>query len=279
LSYCADEVRRGDPDRFLTALFAPRDAREAVFALLAFNLELARVAESVRQPALGDIRLQWWREALDGIYGGTPRAHPVIEALTTAVRERGLPRPVLDAMIDARGADLDDEPPESLDALQAYAAQTSGGLAVLIAHALAVGRDLGPPAREACEQVGTAWALTGLMRAIPFHAARGRVFLPRDLLEQEGVGEREVIEGRRSPGLLRVIGAVVADAEARLKAARAHRGAATRPILPALLPASLSDLYLRILQRPDYDPFRTDTRIPTSRLQLRLMRKAVMGRY
>ena len=279
LSYCAEQVRRGDPDRFLTALFAPRAAREAVFALLAFNLEVGRIAESVREPILGDIRLQWWREAMDGVYAGTPRRHPVVEALARAVRDRGLPRAPFDTLIDARGFDLDEEPPASLDALTNYAAETSGSLTLLIAHALKAGAEVAPAAHQACRDIGIAWALVGLVRAIPFHAARNRVFLPGDLLKAEGIGSREMVEGRGGPALRRVIVAVIAEAERHLAAAHVHRGSATRAILPALLPAALADLYLRILKRPDYDPFRTDTRVPAARLQLRLMRKALLGRY
>ena len=64
-----DTVRRiaksGDPDRSLAASFAPREARADLFALIAFNVELARIAEIVTEPGLGAIRLQWWREAID----------------------------------------------------------------------------------------------------------------------------------------------------------------------------------------------------------------------
>ena len=65
LSPLGELVRRHDRDRYQTALFAPADRREALFALYAFNYEIARVRESVTQPMLGQIRLQWWREVID----------------------------------------------------------------------------------------------------------------------------------------------------------------------------------------------------------------------
>ena len=98
LSYCGEEVRRHDPDRFLAALFTPEDRREAVFALLAFNLEVAKTREVVSDPMLGQIRLQWWREALDGAYAGTPRAHQVVEPLAAAIAAHGLSRARLDRL-------------------------------------------------------------------------------------------------------------------------------------------------------------------------------------
>src|SRR5947209_18265330 len=86
-------VRRHDRDRYQTALFAPAGRREALLALYAFNYEIARVRETVTQPMLGQIRLQWWREVLEAAYAGAPsRNHPVAIALTAAIREFGLTR-------------------------------------------------------------------------------------------------------------------------------------------------------------------------------------------
>ena len=65
-------MRHHDRDRFQTALFAPAERREALFALYAFNYEIARVREAVREPMLGQIRLQWWREAIAAAYAGEP---------------------------------------------------------------------------------------------------------------------------------------------------------------------------------------------------------------
>src|SRR5512133_268111 len=107
LSPVAALVRRHDRDRFQTALFAPADRREALFALYAFNYEVARVRESVTQPMLGHIRLQWWREIIEAAYGGaSPRRHEVAEPLTAAIRDFGLSRKLFDRIIDAREADL-----------------------------------------------------------------------------------------------------------------------------------------------------------------------------
>ncbi len=96
-------VRRHDRDRFQTALFAPAAAREALFALYAFNYEIARVRESVSEPILGHIRLEWWREAVATAFSGGPaRRHDVVEAVTAAIRAHNLSRNLLDRLIDAR---------------------------------------------------------------------------------------------------------------------------------------------------------------------------------
>src|SRR5882724_8411411 len=119
LSPVAALVRRHDRDRFQTVLFAPAARREALFALYAFNYEIARVRESVTQPMLGQIRLEWWRENIAAAYrGGAVRHHPVVESLTAAIQDLPLTREHFSRLIDARESDLGDEPPANLAALE-----------------------------------------------------------------------------------------------------------------------------------------------------------------
>ena len=172
LSYCAQELRARDRDRFLACLFAPAEQREALFALYAFNLEVAKTAEVVSEPMLGQIRLQWWREALDQAYGAGPlRKHQVAAPLGAAIRAHGLERADFERLIDAREADLDPAPPADLAGLERYAADTSATLQGLALAILGVADDA---AEAAARQVGIAWALTGLLRAVPFHARQKR---------------------------------------------------------------------------------------------------------
>src|SRR5262249_7298828 len=65
-AHCEGRLRAADKDRFLTTLFAPAEHRDALFALYAFNVEIARVREVVREPVAGEIRLQWWHDVLGG---------------------------------------------------------------------------------------------------------------------------------------------------------------------------------------------------------------------
>src|SRR5512134_2813208 len=118
LSDCAALVRRVDYDRYLAALFAPAAARERLFALYAFNHEIAKVRETVSEPMLGQIRLQWWREAIASIYDGKPRPHAVVDALAEAVAERHPPRAGFEALIDAREFDLAGRAPATLPELE-----------------------------------------------------------------------------------------------------------------------------------------------------------------
>jgi NADH dehydrogenase [ubiquinone] 1 alpha subcomplex assembly factor 6 len=247
-------VRRHDRDRFLTTLFAPAARRDDLLALYAFNYEIAKTREVVSEPVLGQIRLQWWRETLDAIYdGGSVREHEVAAPLAAAIRGRGLGRAHFDALIAAREFDLVGEPPGSLAALESYA---EGSSARLVWLALEVLGERGAAAVGAGRAVGIAYALTGLLRALPFHARMKRLYLPRDLCHAAGLRiDAELFELRSSPALCRVAEQVAAAAAAHLADARARRDAVPRAALPALLPGALAGADLARLRRAGYDPF------------------------
>ncbi|MEQ8356966.1 MAG: phytoene/squalene synthase family protein [Kiloniellaceae bacterium] len=259
LSACGALVERHDRDRYLSSLFAPEAEREQLFALFAFNHEVAKTAEVVSEPMLGRIRLQWWRESLDGIYGGVERQHEVVLPLAEAVRAKDLPRALLEAVVDAREFDLDAEPPEDLEALRHYAEGTS---TVLLRAALWILGAADPASREAAEHLGPAWAYLGLLRALPLHARQKRCYLPADLCADAGVDLQEVFELRSSPALRRVCGVLAEAAGQNLKAARRPAGRVPQAALPALLIARFADLYLRRLSVAGCDPFAEAVQAP-----------------
>ncbi len=100
--HCAALVREADRDRYLATLFAPAQHRDALFALYAFNVEIARVRDLAREPMPGEIRLQWWREVLSGERAGEAAAHPVAAALRETLTRHGIAGDRLIALIDAR---------------------------------------------------------------------------------------------------------------------------------------------------------------------------------
>lgn len=166
-------VRRVDEDRWLASRFAPPKVRERLIAIYALNYEIARSAETVSTPALGDIRHAWWREALDEVHGGKPaRAHPVLDAYARAHAEAPfLLQPWL-AMIEARSADLEHAPFTSIEALTRYVDATAGALMHLAVAAI----DASAPARTLAfiQPAARAWGYAGLLRAAPVWQARGR---------------------------------------------------------------------------------------------------------
>jgi phytoene synthase len=170
-------IRRVDPDRWLSSRFIGHvEARADVVALYAFDNELARAPKVTSNALLGEMRLTWWREALEEIFEGRPvRRHPAAQALARAVERRGLARADLETLIDARYRELDPEPMSEADLLD-WARDTGGMAAQLAAQIL-------DPKTEAKMALagGSAWALGKRLAANPelrptflkvIHAAR-----------------------------------------------------------------------------------------------------------
>ena len=252
-SWCADEVRRLDHDRYLTVLFAPAESREALFGLYALNLEIARTREIVSEPMLGQIRLQWWRDALGEIHeGAAAREHPVLQTLAAPIADGRLPRAELDALIDAREADLDDAPPASLAALEAYAEATSGALTAL---AVRLAGTAEPVVLDTARAVGTAWALIGLMRAVAFHAQARRLFLPDDLMRDFGIDRATLLELKPTANLDRLVRAVIERAVTLLATARTSSAVVPKAARGPMLLATLADVHIAGIARHGYDVF------------------------
>jgi phytoene synthase len=175
-------VRRVDADRWLASRFAADPAaRKTMIAVYALNYELARVGETVSQPMVGDIRLAWWLEGIEALFeGGEPRAHPVLQALAGPVRAGALSRDLLEALVEARHADLEPAPFPDEAALTAYIDGTAGAVMALAAQAL------DPRATpEMTRAAARAWGWAGLLRATAFWTARGRSWRPNDWADRQ----------------------------------------------------------------------------------------------
>ncbi|MFL5135068.1 MAG: phytoene/squalene synthase family protein, partial [Microvirga sp.] len=164
-AHCEALVREADPDRYWASLFAPADKRPHLHALYAFNFEVARVREAVREALVGEIRLQWWRDALQGEARGDVRANPVAAALDDTIVQFRLPRQSFVDLIDARIFDLYDDPMPNLNDLEGYCGETSSSLIQLSSLILANGSN--PGTADAAGHAGVAYAITGLLRAFP----------------------------------------------------------------------------------------------------------------
>ena len=126
--YCRALIAKADRDRYLSSLLAPRDKQPGLWALYAFNTEIAAIRENISEPGLGDIRLQWWSDALHDLFAGRTQDHPVLRALAQPLEQAGWPRAALESMIEARRFDLYDDPMPSLNDLEGYLGETSSML-------------------------------------------------------------------------------------------------------------------------------------------------------
>jgi len=242
-AYCAELVRQADRDRFLATLFAPAEARDALLALYAFNIEITRVRDVAREPLAGEIRLQWWSEVVAGGRGEEAGANPVAAALLMAMERHSLSADALGDLIEAHRFDLYDDPMASFADLDAYAVRTSAALIALAA------RILGADLTAAAEPAGVAYGMTGLLRSFPLHAARRQLYVPEELLTRHGVHLHDVFAGKSSAALDAALAELRGLARDRLAAAREPIIALPPGVLPAFLPVALVRPWLDRLER------------------------------
>ena len=165
---CAELVRIGDPDRFLSAMTAPPAQRGALFVLYAFNLELARAPYMSSEPLIGEMRLQFWRDVIDDATRGKSRAHEVASPLSTLIQEKNLPVDKLWIMVDARQWHIYFEQFENKNAFSQHISDTNAILMDLAAYAL--GGSLG----EYANTVGYVSGLANWYLSTPAMIAAGK---------------------------------------------------------------------------------------------------------
>jgi 15-cis-phytoene synthase len=248
-------VARFEPDRHIATLFAPSDRRAYLYALHAFALEVGGVRAAVKDPALGEIRLQWWREVVGGGRQEEARGNPIAAALSKTVVDNSLPIAALTALIDARAADLYDDAPPDWIALEGYCGETQSSLIRLAGIILARGQD--PGAADAAGHAGVAWGITAALRAFPWHARRGQLFLPQPLMAAAGLDREAIVSGRDGDGLRAALAEMRAKARDHLAKARALKASIRPEIRPAFLPLAMVERYLEPMESPKYKPYET----------------------
>ena len=242
---CADAVRRVDAERYAASLLAPPASREPLLAVYAFAHEIAKIASIVSEPMLGEIRLQWWRETIDGVFAGTPRRHETAQALAAAVSEHDLPRAPFDALIDAHAFDFYQSPMPSLPALEAYCDAVYGGPMRL--GCIVLGAADGMKGRAENDLARAAALGYGLARTISGQSAQARrrqMFAPIDRLTADSVDPEAVFAGHAGEAFIGVILDLGARALQHHRRARTLMRAVSGDLLPAVAPAALTPAYV-----------------------------------
>lgn len=234
-------ARAGDRDRYLAGLLAPRRARPDLMTLTAFLAEVARITSAVREPMMGEIRLQWWRDALAD--GAAVTGNPVADALAGTIARNALSRRMLVSILDAYECELAPGALAGEEALARYLDATDGAAFRLAAHILDPGR--AGDSEPLLAAAGQAWGRVRLLRALSIWLASGR-----NPLTQSGDNDEWAALARSTCGAAR----------SWLKEARLRAHDAPRSARPAVLPLALVEPYLAALERlgPDIARQRAD---------------------
>jgi 15-cis-phytoene synthase len=207
--HCEMLVREQDKDRYLAALYAPEAKRPNLFALYAFDAELARIPHLVSEPAIGEIRLQWWRDTISSIYAGASQDHPVAAELFNAAKQAQWPEHALQDMIDASSAALHHEFPTDTAGLELH-----------------LGKMFSAPIQLACLALGQSCAAVAGLAGVAYGLAK---LLASGTVSDSG-------------------GGLLAD-QARRRLTEARATPVPREALPAFLHVSLTDAYLSAAKR------------------------------
>ncbi|HKS85166.1 MAG TPA: phytoene/squalene synthase family protein [Pseudolabrys sp.] len=249
--YCAELVREADHDRYLATLFAPAGKRPALFALYAFNVEIARVRDAAREALPGEIRLQWWREAILGERAAEVSANPVAAAFDATLGRFDLAREQAAALIDAHRFDVYDEPMQSIEALAGYARDTAGMVVSLAANILQ-GSSF---SNELVGEAAHAHTVALVLAQLPRHSARQQLYVPADILRRHGANSADFYAMEASPSVRAALAEMREGAQRNLARVAQMSEVISEAAGPALLPLAPLPPWLRSLEGAGYDPF------------------------
>lgn len=261
LSAVGLQAQHDDPNRFKAAICASEGARERMFAVIALNVEIAKIPVTVSEPLLGEIRLQWWLDAIEDLYAGKAvRDQEVITALSKDLPDKDL----LLGLINARRFDLHDLPMPSDEALDAYLSATGGAISQLMA-----GRN------DVVANVGWAEAAGRLIEALPALYHHGVSAIPvTDALDLNAIAEGKTPDNLRS-----AVAGLAEQALDRLARARAARAQVTGDAMAACLSAHIYEPTLRAAAAPGFDIFASPPRPSPFRSKFSFLVRAVSGRW
>ena len=246
-AHAADALRKGDRDRYLSTLVLTGAHRDAVTALYAFNADVASIRERVSDPAPGEIRLQWWADAVEGEGHGAVRQNPLADALLDTIARYNIPPGTLQRLIGARRFDLYDDPMPDLATFEGYAGETASTLYQLAAMILNDGKPV--ETGDAAGHLGVAHAMIGHLRAFGLVSSQGRIMLPWSILAANGVREGEIFAGTDSEGLVEAIGQIGELAGEHLGKADRAISALPAPLRPAFASIAVLRPQLAALER------------------------------
>ena len=258
-AFTADYLRKNDPDRYWASLVLPAGKRSAVQSLYAFSADVAGIRDRVSQPMAGEIRLQWWKDALEGSGHGDIGRNPLAEALLDTIGAFRLNSAPFIHLVEARRFDLYDDPMPDIGTFEGYAGETASVLLQMAATILNDGKAVEPG--DAAGHLGVAQSSVGHLRAFGFNASRGRLFVPLEVLEANGVTREDVAAGKSSPGLVQALHQFSDLAVGHLARANAALKTLPRPVHPAFAISALLQPQLELARRRG-SPFEAPADLP-----------------
>ena len=193
--YCQEKAAKSGSSFYYSFLFLPQLRREAITALYAFCREVDDIADECTDPAIAQVKLEWWRQELGRTFADQP-SHPVSQALHPAIRRYGLAQEQLEEIIDGMEMDLQYVRYPDFKSLQLYCYRVAAVVGQLAATIFGF---TDRATLKYAHDLGIAFQLTNIIRDVGEDAQRNRIYLPLDELQQFGVAQSDLLAGRSSP--------------------------------------------------------------------------------
>ncbi len=266
-------VKKFDHDHYLTVLYAVPHKRQDLFALYAFNYEISKIRKVVSEPMLGEIRLQWWREAIDDIYKGKIRGHDIMPSLATTINNHGLSREFFMALIEGQAEELYPESPKNCEELEASLSNTTGSLEKLALHILG---------QKDCDDLasclGVAWGYVKIITSITYYIRLEKNFIPLNLLNKyknNTGGFLSIDELQITKEIIHYLWEKVLVKLNHINSCKGRIDANSRSVF---LLSSLVRSSLKTIKKADYNPFILENNQDAMSRQWRLLISALFNR-
>lgn len=270
------ELREADRDRYLAALLSPASHRDALTALYLFNAELARVRERISEPLPGEVRLQYWRDLLQGEGHGESERNPLAALLLKTLAAYNLPAAPLIGMTEARIFDLYDDPMGTISEFEGYAGETASALIQLAS--LVLDRQAAVDKADCAGHAGVAQAVAGSLLLMGRHRANGQVFIPGEILSATGLDRESFLLASDRERVGNAIRAFAGFGRSHL--ARFHAfGRIPKEIAPAYLPLSVCNNILVKAEALGENVFDISLQPPQWKRQLTMMRSLLFRKF
>ncbi|XP_053571194.1 NADH dehydrogenase (ubiquinone) complex I, assembly factor 6 isoform X3 [Bombina bombina] len=198
------------------------------------------------------MRMQFWRDTVQEVYGDKPPHHPVALELSEAVQKHRLNKRWITRIIDAREKNLDDRAYRNLQELETYAENTQSSLLYLTLECLDV-KDV--HADHAASHIGKAQGIVTCLRAVPYHSSKRQVFLPVDICMLHGASQEDFIRGSQERIVKDVVFDIASQAHVHLEHARSFMKKVQEKAFPAFNTTVVLDSYLKRLREVDFNIF------------------------
>jgi phytoene synthase len=207
--YCQSKAATSGSSFYYSFMFLPKPRREAITALYAFCREVDDIADECHEPDIARAKLAWWRSEVSNLYAGHPQ-HPVTKALAPAVQTYNLNEEHFQEIIDGMQMDLEQNRYVDFKQLQLYCYRVASVVGLLSASIFGYSDR---KTLKYAHDLGLAFQLTNIVRDVGEDARRDRIYLPLDELAKFDVPESDILQGRESEQVRKLLDFQIERAE------------------------------------------------------------------